>query len=791
MDECEKALKTMANNKTPGSDGFNVEFYKFFWDNIRELVHASYIHAFVSGTLSIEQRRGVISLIPKKDKDVRLLGNWRPISLLNTDYKILTEVLASMLQNALKEIISPDQTGYIKGRNIGENIRLIDDIIQYSLQSQTKGYLVLLDFEKAFDSVNIAFLKKTLELYEFGPQFRKWIEVLYTEVSSCVTNNGHASEFFPVSKGIRQGCPLSSMLFIIVVELLSCYIKNCPDIKGLNIGGDIFIITQLADDTTLFLQDERSIANLLCVMDRFFESSGLRLNKQKCEVFILGNCGQNSNIPTHISGLKCVTGAFKALGIFFSNDRQEMVKKNFEQRLARCQIALNIWSQHNLSLKGKITILKSIIIPSLLYPSSNLWVPDNYIKQVNEKLFKFIWNNKPPKIKQETIVADIEQGGLKMPHFPSIIKTSKIMWVQRLLNNNEGTWKKLALKLCTVTNFDLYCKNDVRFIKIPSPFYKQVLDAWYSFYSISPKSIEEIKSEILWNNIAIMIDNKPVLYPEWKTQGITCIQDLFGENGKLMSHSELMHCYSIKCHVLKYLSLVKAIPKTWLKELHNTSAQKFEKVSLNVHASIMKLTSKKVYWKLLEKSVKQATAIAQWISLFPFLHDNDFDDIFTIHKNVTETRMQSFQYKLLHRIFPCNYKLFKWGIVESSKCSNCDLVDTQEHYFFYCNESGLFWRSVETWLRELYNVHIPLKITDVMFGIPHRKTQDNMLFILNFITIYGKWYIYTSKRDSKRITFARFKNYLKYTLSIEYQVSINKNKQSEFRNRWSSIVSNL
>jgi hypothetical protein len=266
---------------------------------------------------------------------------------------------------------------------------------------------------------------------------------------------------------------------------------------------------------------------------------------------------------------------------------------------------------------------------------------------------------------------------------------------------------------------------------------------------------------------------------------------MFRENGKLLSHSELMQRYSIKCHVLKYLSLVRAIPKKWLKELQKISTPKFEKVSLNVHDSNMKLTSKKVYWKLLGKTVKQATAIEQWISLFPFLHDNDLDDIFIIPKTVTETRLQSFQYKLLHRIFPCNYKLFKWSIVESPKCNNCDLVDTQEHYFFYCNESRSFWNSVETWLRELYNVHIPLKITDVMFGIPHRKTQDNMLYILNFVTVYGKWYIYTRKKECKRLIFARFKKYLKYTLSVEYQVAINKNKQSEFKNRWSFIVSNL
>jgi len=789
LDECEKALSKMANNKSPGSDGFTVEFYKHFWNEIKELVHASLMYAFNSGKLSIEQKRGVITLVPKKDKDVRLLKNWRPISLLNTDYKIITKVLASRLQNALKEIISPDQTGYIKGRNIGENIRLIDDVIQYSMCTNMKGYLVLLDFEKAFDSVNISFLKKALEIYAFGPYFRKWIEVLYTEVTSCVTNNGHFSNFFPVTKGIRQGCPISSMLFILVAELLSSYLKHCPDIRGLNIGDDIILITQLADDTTLFLKDEKSIANLLCVMDRFFEDSGLRLNKQKCEIFLLGNCGQSNNAPTHICGMRVIKGGFKALGIYFNRDRQEMVEKNFDQRLDKCQIALNIWSLHNLTLKGKITILKSIIIPNLLYPCNNLYVPDDFIKQVNEKLFKFLWSNKPPKIKQETIVADYAQGGMKMPHFPTMVKASKAMWVKRMLDTESAVWKSLAFKLCNVTKFDLNCKNDVKFIKTSSPFYRQVLDAWFTFYSTEPLSAEEIKTEIIWNNKAILIGNQPVLYMKWHEKGITFIQDLLSENGNLLSHNELMQRYDIKCHILKYLSLVKAIPKIWLKQLH--SVGQAAKNKTQTRYVFMNMTSKKVYWKLMEKIVKQATAIEQWISLFPFLHDNDFKEIFCIPNTIRESKIQSFQYKLLHRIFPCNHKLYKWGIAVSPMCSFCNQIDTLEHHFFYCYNSRSFWNSLEMWFEQSCGVFIPLTITDIMFGIPYKKSQDNTLYVMNFVVMYGKWFIHKCKQDCKSIIFRSFLCYLKYVLSIERQVSINNNTITEFNNRWFNFLLNI
>jgi len=791
LDECHKALMSMANNKSPGSDGFSVEFYKCFWEEIKDMVLESFQYAFNTGKLSIDQRRGVISLIPKKDKDVRLLQNWRPISLLNTDYKILTKVLASRLQFALKDIISPDQTGYIKGRNIGENIRLMDDIIHVSTQNNMKGYIVLLDFQKAFDSVSISFLKKTLETFNFGPYFRQWIEVIYNGVSSCVTNNGHISDFFTVTRGIRQGCPISSLLFIMVVELLSSYIKKCPDIKGLTIGNDTFIITQLADDTTLFLQDEKSIANLLCVMDRFFECSGLRLNKQKSEVFLLGNCGQGNNVPNQISGLKCITGAFRALGIYFSKDKEEVIEKNFKTRLANCQVALNIWSQHNLSLKGKVTVLKSLIIPNLLFACSNLFVPESFISDVNVMFFKFLWNNKPPKIRQETIIADLEEGGLKMPHFPTVVKAAKVMWVKRLLEENPGNWKLIALRLANVTRFDLCCKNDVSFIKTLSPFYEQVLDAWFKFYSTEPKSIDELKHEVLWNNKFILIDQKPVLYKKWQKNGVTHVQDLFQSGGKLLTHEELKNKYNIKVNILEYISLVKALPRKWLKAIRTSTISSNVKPWVITQESTKKLCTKRVYWSLLENIVKEPVAVSQWISLFPFLHDNDFAEIFKLSYLTMETRLQSFQYKLLNRILPCNYKLSIWGLSSTSCCNVCNNVDTQEHHLFYCNETRAFWQFIEKWLQDLYQVYIPLKITDVMFGVPYKKTQDEMMYVLNYIIIHGKWHIYTCKKNCQKITLSRFLKYLKHALLIEQQMSINKNNLDVFHKRWSFIVEKL
>ena len=132
VNECANALTEFKNAKSPGIDGFSAEFYKFFWPELGTEMVSSFNHAFRSGTLSISQRRGIISLIPKKNKDKTLLDNLRPISLLNVDYKILTKTLAQRLEKVLPTVINPDQTGYVKGRFIGENVRLIRDIMFFT-----------------------------------------------------------------------------------------------------------------------------------------------------------------------------------------------------------------------------------------------------------------------------------------------------------------------------------------------------------------------------------------------------------------------------------------------------------------------------------------------------------------------------------------------------------------------------------------------------------------------------------------------------------------------------------
>ena len=189
-----------------------------------------------NGEMSISQKRGIISLIPKKDKDKKYLRNWRSISLLNNDYKIVQKALASHLEKVLPMIISSNQTGYVKGRYIGESIRIITGMMSITKKKNTPGLAVFLDFEKAFDFIEWCYLQKCLEAFNFGPQLRQCTTVLYNNISSCgLKNHGFATKHFNPSRGVTQGCPLSGILFVIGVEILSNAIKRSKEIEGIQI----------------------------------------------------------------------------------------------------------------------------------------------------------------------------------------------------------------------------------------------------------------------------------------------------------------------------------------------------------------------------------------------------------------------------------------------------------------------------------------------------------------------------------------------------------------------------
>ena len=559
------ALKQLPNNKTPGLDGIPIEFYKFFWRDIKDIILENFKLSFKNEILSISQRQGLINLIPKKDKDLRNLKNWRPISLLNSDYKIIAKLLSNRIKPALQELINPDQVGYMTERFCGENTRLIADIIEYLKIHNTPGFILLADFEKAFDTVNWDFLFTILDKHNFGPNFQTWIKILYNNITSCISNNGYISDNFPLGQGIRQGCPLSALLFLLIAEKIANIVRANNNVNGFVFDDEHIKLCQLADDMTLFLSDNDSLRHVLNDFEEFYRYAGLKLNRSKTEAIIVYNDGtlfQDDSL-----GITWTNESFKTLGIWFSiKSEQEMIKLNVDDKMEKMQTLLNIWSSRQLSLKGKITVLKSLIMPHIIHIASVLFLQPNIIKDIDQMFQKFLWSNKKSMIAKNVLHQPINKGGLKMINIDFMIRSIKIMWIKRLNNPCEAKWKHVSWNLLEIQKNQLFTKIGFRNIaKNQIPFYKQVLETWFDFVSVEPTSKKEVLDECLYNNVFLLIDNKPInnAYHDWFRAGILYVKDLFNQFNYLKSKENLEIQYGINIPVMKYNMLVSTIPKKW------------------------------------------------------------------------------------------------------------------------------------------------------------------------------------------------------------------------------------
>ena len=345
LSECYEALSQMQTNKSPGADGFPVEFYRRFWSSLGndlvEVLNYSYEH----GQLSDSQKEGIIRLLYKKD-DPLLLKNWHPISLLNTDYKICTKVLANRLTKVLSVILSEDQTCGVPGRSIYENLFLLRDTLDYIDHKQLSPALISLDQEKAFDRVNHGFLQRVLSRFNFGPSFRQWVNIVYTDIHSCVLNNGWLSAKIKLDRGVRQGCPLSPLLYCLVAETLGQAIRRDDSIRGIPIPGvnKQSKVSQYADDTTLILADNYSITQRFNLINIFERGSSSRLNAQKTEGLWLGSAAGKQTGPVNITW---TTEKLKILGVYFGTSNVEHA--NWIDRIIKLEKPLNLWKSRTLS----------------------------------------------------------------------------------------------------------------------------------------------------------------------------------------------------------------------------------------------------------------------------------------------------------------------------------------------------------------------------------------------------------------------------------------------------------
>ena len=767
VEEAYKILNSFDRNKTPGNDGLPVEFYVKFWDIWGVHLVNSYNFSYENGLLSTSQRQAIITLIDKKGKDRLYVKNWRPISLLNVDYKVLSKCLAERLKPLLPKLIHHNQTGFVKDRNISEGLRTILDIIEDTKQKDMHGLLMTIDFEKAFDSISWEYLFRSLEAFNFSQPFIDWIKLLYTNISSCIMNNNTTSIYFDILRGVRQGDPLSPYLFILAIELLAIYLRNRNDIHGLNFNGEEIKILTYADDTTAILQSADDARKLLEILKKFHKMSGLSVNQSKSEGLWLGLDRHSNRKPLGISW----PNQIKLLGIYIGYNNHVIQTMNFNEKLAKMKMKFNIWKQRDLSIKGKILIIKTLGLSQLLYISSILHVPDWVISEAENLMYSFLWNGKQHKVKKRVIIQDVSEGGLNMSDLVSVIKAQRIKWVKWYLNVTETSWKNTMRSICNFNRLDYFLNSnyDLPCHVINSEFYNDVFRAWNEIKYTSTKSSTDILNQNIWYNQYIKINKKTAIYEDWLNKGIERLHQIYNRNGNLKSYPELCREFDLKInHIMRYNSLCHAIPKQWKLKIRENPiiVEYYPKYSVLHNGKITQaidIGNRSIYMALVKKKRDVSKANKHYSEQYN-ITDKMWADIYSLpHLLKVENRVMETHYKIVHKYLATNKLLHKMGKIESPRCNFC-FIHTQdiEHMLYSCNIVRNFWFQLCHWIQESLNKEVNFSIKDILFGnsIPNSNSK------INKIVLCAKHYVCKCKYNDNNPSLHVFIDKMRYKYSM-------------------------
>ena len=786
LKELEIAIKSSKNNKAPGPDGYSNEFFKMFNQELKHWIFRVYQEAINRDYLNDLILEGTITCIPKAGKSRDSLKNWRPLTLLNSIYKFYSTIISNRIKSTLENLINPDQTGFISNRFLGENTRLLLDTMNYCEQNSVGGLLVVVDYAKAFDTIEWSFIEFCLELFNYGTFIKNAVKLLQKNSFSKIEQNGHFSARIQLSRGCRQGDPISPYLFVICAEVLSHVIRENKDIKGIMIGDIESKLSQYADDTTLFLKDDKD--TLRCVIDvlRWFDKiSGLAINRDKTKVIKIGAARDRRISWEGQFGLNW-THTFEVLGIEYDVFKlSEITELNLNSKIVKIKKLIRTWSTRKLTPYGKVTIVKSLLLSKITHILLSLPSPNPETFKTLENIFlSFIWNDKPAKFSKTILEAEVNDGGLKMHNLFLFDKALKLGWLKRFLSSN-GKWK-IFLDMedfHEIFNYgNDYTERMYEIIQIP--FWRDVLSSLkLLFKSNVCTEINNVCNIPLWYNSTLRLPLKH----KWFIKGVSIVGDILTEDCKIMNLEQFQQTYKIKTNFLEYGGFALTV-KLFIDnlELPNFNLTRPSNSLLNKIINKDSSGVSNIYKSLHPKNSHIAQNICtKWydkadIPILPY----DVKRSFSVTNNqVEDTYLRFTQFRTLHYRFYTNDVLTKCKIMNDDTCSICCAdKDSNYHMLLDCIHIRHLWSEVENWIKEISNNDYILTDRRKILG----DLENNAT--INIIILNTKKVIYLSKLDNKKPRLLQVQLNVKKVYNHDlYKLLIN-NKQIIFERKWSLLL---
>lgn len=416
--EIEGALRALAEDKAPGPDGFNVKSLKFLWPFIKPRIESLISEFGEEAILPRGLNSSFIALIPKISNPTTV-KDFHPISLINSSMKILMKVLATRLARCMDKLVSDVQSGFIKGRQASEGILIVKEVAHTIQRGKGEGLILKLDFEKAFDSVNWDFLYSVMLEMNFDSKWVSWIRALLESSRISILVNGSPTKEFTPARGLRQGDPISPLLYNLVGEILNSMLTKAASeglFKGITLVEGTADIThlQFADDTVVFLDGTlESARGIKRVLQCFQIISGLKINYNKSELYASSSAGESLRNCAEILGCKVGAWPMKYLGLPIGcSARKEIF---WEPVLMKMRSKLSKWKAESLNQAGRLTLIKSVLDSLPIYWMNLHFIPAVVLKRMEKIRRDFLWGHVGTRFLKERKLHLISWGKVCKP----------------------------------------------------------------------------------------------------------------------------------------------------------------------------------------------------------------------------------------------------------------------------------------------------------------------------------------------------------------------------------------
>ena len=803
-EELFKTLKNFKKNKSPGMDGITAEFYIMFWDQIKSKLFSVYSEAFVNGILPICLRTGVITLLEKKGKDRLDIANWRPITLLGKDYKLLTKTLGERLKTTLPGLIHKDQNGFVPGGNIFFSAHTIRDILFYCKKENLDLILLALDYSKAFDSVNFKFIDKTFELFNFGENFRKWIKIIFNRGKSCISNNGNISETFDIKRSTRQGDPISPLIFILCLEILFITIRSDENIEGFRVENNELKLTSYADDASYFLKNRISAENLLQCIQKFSKISGLEVNKSKSECLLLDYETGFAGLSDDLLGIPIVSN-LKILGHFHGKDKVICDFQNFYSKLNTMENIIKMWKQRHLTILGKNVLINALINSSFLFNAQIEIPPPNFIKLVDQQNKNFLWGG-TAKIAHNTLIADYNSGGIRYKDLDCFIISINMKFLLNLTSKTVSCctilprlWLNTMLRIpsqCINENqryFYNFFKDQLNVLDCKlnaprknnwrgHPFYFEILKSFEKVICKLPQSYENILSIPLWYNKHL----KTKFDVDISRAGFNSLKDLY-PNGQMVDLN--INSRGLSVHKIRKINkLFENMPEGWVNCITNFSVRPTVLTPSQVvnycgaDHYLQQLGTDRVYNILISKMIKVPTGVTRWRAELVLSEEQLKTSLRFARKCSSLVFDHVFQYKIVTPILPTKKYLHRYLIADSDLCTRCsEFADTVYHNLWQCSRLSLYLTACFDFLRNDCNLVDTINAENYLFGFMGQKREG-----LNQILLELKKHVFYNWCAEVGVDAfcEHLKSKVKTIMIKEKLIALSKNRLALFNDKW-------